>query len=64
MARLEAERMAINQSSEPVQNSMNNIQNIAETRYEEKFHMPASAGRIITDVRVGDFANHRRYDQQ
>ena len=61
-ARLEAERLAVEATHDPVANTMENIQTIAENRYEEQFHQPASAGGIITDVRTGDFATHKRYE--
>ena len=61
-ARMEAERLALAATHDPCANTMENIQNIADTRYEQAFHQPASAGSIITDVRAGDFAHHKRYE--
>ena len=37
-ARLEAERLAVAATHDPCANTMENIQNIAESRYEQAFH--------------------------
>ena len=59
-ALLEAERLALAATHDPCANSIQNIQHIAEERYEQAFHHPASEGSIITDVKPGDFAYHKR----